>query len=136
MKKIALIITLCILYAGNIAAQSTIIDYLTKSRWEIPTPSGQSFRTLIEFSTTEMADIFIYDGTTDKRSTPYYLSDKIDASFDNDKVGKHENGRYIISKKLKSGEIFWFEIVEVNDQRLILKRHSGTLLELNAIKKE
>ena len=136
MRRIPLIIILCILYAGNLMAQKTTMDYLTKSVWEIPTPAGQSFRTLVEFSISEMVDSFIYGGTTHQSSSTYYLSGEIEESFDIDKVGKQENGKYIIVKNLKSGEISIYEIVEVNDQKLILKRRSGTLLELKAIKKE
>ena len=137
MRKILLIITLCILYVGNLTAQNTTMDYLTNNKWETLLPADQSFSIITEFSKAEEVNSLIYKGTTSKLSYLYYLSNEIEESFDNDKVGMREDGKYIIERNLENGDVYRREIIEINDQKLVLKNlHNNTLSEYKAIKKE
>ena len=65
----------------------------------------------------------------------YYLSDNLENSFDQSKVGKIKEGKYIIRRALRdnSGQepirVSAFEIIELNQNKLVLKNSKQLLLE-------
>jgi len=69
--------------------------------------------------------ITIFDGLSDSRlSRPYYLCDKKEKSFDEEKIGKARNGRYIIEpgRKVSASEIISVsenEVKIINDSNKI-----------------
>jgi len=60
----------------------------------------------------------------------YYLSDSIVSSFDHNKIGKTENGNYIITFNLRNHNMSVFKIVELTDSFLELKDQANNLVTL------
>jgi hypothetical protein len=65
----------------------------------------------------------------------YYLSDNLDNSFDQSKVGKIMEGKYIIRRALRDNSaqtpirVSTFEIIELSQNKLVLKNSKQNLLE-------
>ena len=58
--------------------------------------------------------------TESKECVPYYLSDEADVEFDESKVGKKENGKYLIRKTLETEKFYVYEILELNNKEFIM----------------
>jgi hypothetical protein len=62
-------------------------------------------------------------------SNYFYLSDNIEKSFNKIKVGKNQNGKYIIEENAPDN-IGVFEIIELNEEKLEIRyiKHEHTLV--------
>ncbi|RLT77791.1 hypothetical protein D7V95_01770 [bacterium J10(2018)] len=74
----------------------TTMDKLIGKDWELQFSSGNHPSEGIHFTETESLYFTYYYGRRET-TTPYYLSDTIDKVFDNSKIGKSKNGKYIIA---------------------------------------
>jgi len=133
MKKIKL--TLILLFAG-ILGQITLSAKEPKTTMELLTAHTWIWEaTPAHYESGEFIGWFyILDNKTfsssvrDIGSKPfndimyYYLSDKLEYKFDERKVGKVQNGKYVICANMKNTEILvLYEIVELTDKVLKIK---------------
>jgi len=75
-------------------------------------------------------DTFSFGTTVTPIVFKYYLSDSIVSSFDHNKIGKIENGNYIITFNLINHNISIFKIVQLTDSFLELKDQANNLVTL------
>jgi len=127
MKKIILTI---VILAINITVYSqdtlSVMDKLMATTWKVQTtPDGapdNNYLALVKYTETNKARTISYD---DKSYTAdigdYYLNDSFDTQFDDSRVGKIFNGKYIITKNKKNSSISVFEIIKLDESELILK---------------
>ena len=97
------------------------MDILMKYKWSQQFLSEKEYKFYITFTSTIRNNKFTYDGETISGDYSYYLSDKPEFKFDNNKVGKVKNGKYLISKNPKDGEISCYEILELNESKLFIQ---------------
>lgn len=97
------------------------MDILMKYKWDQQFLSEKEYKFCMTFSSTIENDKFIYVGETISGDNSYYLSDKAEFKFDNDKVGKEKNGKYLIMKSLENGKISCYEILELNESKLFIQ---------------
>ena len=111
-------------------AQSTTLDKLTGTAWKIQLPNG-----IKSGGYDDYAETFRYNTTNRTRTIyaqkrdfsyyqPFYLSNTVEASFDDSQVGKNRNGKYLIVKEYPSdgiGRLSVFEIVRLNAEELVMK---------------
>ncbi len=67
---------------------------------------------------------------------PFYLSDRIETKFDRNKVGKIENGKYIVEdgiKEVSGREVFIYEIIKLDDKELVMKSEGGYIYTYRAL---
>jgi hypothetical protein len=69
-----------------------------------------------------------FTDTIIKLESYYYLSDSIEQKFDSLKIGKNQNGKYIIGKN--KSYIGIFEIINLDEENLSIK-NVRTKVELN-----
>ena len=102
-----------------------VMDILTSKTWYCDENDNgmKDDYPQVRFSfTQDSLKFFIYgDKAYENFDTlsPFYLSDEKDDEFDQDKVGKIKNGRYVIQNLL--GEIRIMEIVSIEDEKIIFR---------------
>jgi hypothetical protein len=127
---IAVFILLNLVAVTQTQAQSTM-QKLTAKTWiyQVPAAYTQKFSLsmTLKYSTTTENGTMILDGVTTSLSRAYYLSDIIETSFDNSKIGNVQNGKYlIISTQGTSFDVF--EILTLNTIKFSFKHiRSGTV---------
>ena len=138
MKKKLLYFTALILIAtgsnafiyGQSCAQSgSTLDKLTERTWlsipAIPTPD---FQIIYKYGCGTETCEMTYQGKERILVKPFYLSDRIETQFDKSKIGKIQNGKYIIAQRVGYDgipHIEVFEIVTLTDTELQVKAPSS-----------
>jgi len=92
------------------------MDILCKFDWTHTHDIGHN-EEIVEkwiFTPTTFTSKGYYQDNTSHVVFTYYLSDQIETTFDDNKVGKIPNGRYIITKN-KFSEVFVTEIISVSE---------------------
>lgn len=122
MNKVLAIIAIVINFSLGATAKDSIttMDLLTNKRWAVLGSehiaySYSIFTKEFEFHHTELFEYGIYDDVR-----PYYLSDEPDSIFDDTKIGKSINGKYLI-KKIENGKALAEYISVLNDNSMVLK---------------
>lgn len=90
-------------------------ELLSQQEWELSLNIGKN-TTIIEkynFTPTEIIHYSMYGNKELKLVFKYYLSDKIETTFNYDKVNKINNGKYIIIMNQFS-DIIVYEIIKIN----------------------
>ena len=100
---------------------SSVLSKLQGKRWRMDLVGDTSLVYYIQISTDSIKSTGIYNGVSASIREPFYLSDQIVSAFDNSKIGTAQNGRYMIVKVNSSNPLRVFEIVELTENRLLLK---------------
>jgi len=139
MKKrllyiVALILT-GITHSAFIYGQSTDLDKLQGKTWRWHWDYGYS-----DYKYSRIAQTIMHDYSNEPSDDiSFYLSNTPETTFDYSKVGKVENGRYIIKEGYPGYEndphfgIFVYEIVKLDNAELILKLSNGSIATLKAL---
>ncbi len=124
MKKKILYITILVITGITNCAfiygqTGSMLEKLQGKTWRLQSRDG-SFE---DVKYTRRGMILLPRGANTE-GRPFYLSDRIETKFDRNKVGKVENGKYIVKKGLegeRGREVFNFEIVKLDDKELVMK---------------
>lgn len=118
-------ITLIIISVSTYGQDSlSVMDKLMATTWKGQlTPDGvteKDFLALEKYTTTNQTGTII---TKTESYTAdigrYYLSDTVDTYFDNNKVGKVVNGKYIVTKRKENFTVY--EILKLDSSEFIFK---------------
>ncbi|WP_455586327.1 hypothetical protein [Bacteroides sp.] len=132
MKKrnaiICLLSFVCIIQLWGQEKKSAM-DILTSKGWKWQS-TVKGYNEYYEFTKNECIWTICFDqkkeeGTVENR--PYYLSETKDTVFNKQKVGKNNEGKYLIFLQ-KNHEILVFEILELNENKLYVKTRNGSCL--------
>lgn len=125
MKKIKSILTVlgvtAIVFTFHAAAPPVlIIDYLCSPKmWVIPSSNGGSYD-FIQFTKTHATIGRMIRNQPRTGTNPYYLSDTEVSVFDSTKVGKVENGKYIIISRHSGNAPKIYEIKSIDWDELVI----------------
>ena len=99
--------------------QKTTLELLMSSNWEPQDFFYEGDCGYIKYTKTQ--DIYVekINNIIDRVYSNYYLSSSPDTVFDSNKVGKNNNGKYIIRDGGKY--VFISEILELTDTKLVLR---------------
>lgn len=110
------------------AQEKTTAELLQGKVWVMQFPDKVDFSFEVKFIANEYITIYTFEGKEYKTQDSCYLSNEEDCTFDKQKVGHLENGKYIIvNRVVKSPEkgsynkITIFEILKLTDTELQLK---------------
>lgn len=119
------------------ANAQTNLSILQSKTWVMQFPSVQTYTVTVNYKTTgEELNILSYDGKVNNFVYRYYLSNSIESTFNSAKVGKADDGKYIIAEqetKQEGGPIMKivavYEILKLDANNLELKnlRNSSIL---------
>ena len=128
MKKIFL---LSILICGFCLCQAQTVQssQLINTKWKLVSPNTYDNNKTLSFSSTHMLNVVYYKSLnkTLNMNNEYYLSNKVETSFNSNSVGVSKTGKYII-KKLKY-RVSCFKIISITSQELkIILIPSKTLI--------
>ena len=104
MKKILTGLFACVICIPSLYAQSpeiSTMDLLTSVIWQMEYKYRQNNNDgyFSKYGNEDYSTMYIQDGVAKSMgSRAYYLSDEIEETFDENKIGKIKNGKYIISK--------------------------------------
>ncbi len=137
-----LILFAALLASINMYGQNKyVLTILQNKDWMLQNSPVLRYYDVIErFSSTEFIQTMVYEGKEYSIKSLYYLSDSIPTSFEHQKVGKVQNGKYVIglfTRKDGEGgqykEMVAYEILEMTDQYLKKKNlQSAIVLEFKA----
>jgi hypothetical protein len=139
MKKIIIILCLLvtIFIVINLSATSqeteSVLYLLEKNTWIVQGVIGIN----ISYKYESNHQISYVDGRPG-RPFEFYLSNERDSVFNFDRKSGIENGRYIITRMIREEfderprPITILEIIEISDNRLLLKSQNNSLIEYKA----
>jgi len=109
------------------------ISDIAGKKWEMDSVIDCPYcKFVMEFKSNKKLIIWdIYD--PDGLNSEYYLSDKIEKTFDASKLGKNQNGRYIIGLDSEN-HLLTYEILRLDNGRLILRDLKTFLWSDNGIR--
>jgi len=127
MKKLSLLLflvtSITIVYSQE---NKNIVDLLMTKRWYM---QGLTDKTSSEQYTRTEQHVY-YNGQY-LSSFIYYLSDSIDKTFDSNKVGSANNGKYIVTKvkNVTTSNFSVYEIISISSNALELRfiAHTHTI---------
>ena len=121
MKILSIILLLNICFINSLTSQTakTMQELLMSTNWEPQDFFDEGDCGYIKYTKTK--DIYIekINNTIDRVYSNYYLSSSPDTIFDSNKVGKNNNGKYIIRDGGKY--VFISEILKLTDTELVLR---------------
>jgi len=123
------------------AQEKSVQEQLMSKEWMLDATETRSYDIALDFAEKELLLFIIIRGERSSTSVPYYLSDSIETQFDNSKVGKRTNGKYIVYSYSgeKNDSFFIEEILELTDNLLKykdIKGEKGEMLILRGVPKE
>lgn len=99
--------------------QKTTQELLTSTNWEPQDFFANGDYGYVRYTKTEYATKMKIDGELRIFNYRYYLSSSPDTEFDSNKIGKNNNGKYIIRD---GGDyVFVSEILELTATKLVLR---------------
>ena len=117
-----LAITIHVCYAQN--PEKNLKEILLDKKWTGCNAEGEidkgDLKVRCEFTTDTLIVSFI--GLDWDIKTPYYLSDTPDTSFNEDKIGKSDNGPYIIFKSSEQDSYTYLRIDTFSETRFEFQR--------------
>lgn len=127
-RIISFIVFIAMCFGGFASAQSSL-SILQSKTWVMQFPSVQTYTVTVNYKTTgEELNILSYDGKVNNYVYRYYLSNSIESTFNSAKVGKVDDGKYIIAEqetKQEGGPIMKivavYEIMKLDVNNLELK---------------
>ncbi len=123
---IALLTFISAIACAQNANQPTTMDLLTAVKWQAVSKDGtqrNEYYNLYDQQTR--TSILYYQNTETTSQGKYYLSNNIELSFNETKVGKAVNGKYIISLITEGEEPIVAEIMKLTNSVLIIKRKAN-----------
>ena len=137
MKRIILlfcVLTMFVLSYSQVPADKTVQQILMSKTWH----GGENLEVGLRFVYTRDSVEFYFVGAYGYDNfngrLPYYLSDTKDEFFDNSKVGKKENGVYLITKSPGSKpDLSCERILEINDNQIRCENNKKRILIYTAV---
>lgn len=109
---------------ANCYAQTNSTLNKLQGEWIMLFPSEIEIEGTDRYTKEEYTVVVIVQGQRFEGVSPFYLSDEIEAKFDSTKVGKCNEGKYIVSnqkKKRTESYLQHYEIIELTDTFLVYK---------------
>lgn len=121
MKRlfILLVLNMCLGISVFAQEQKTTQELLTSTKWEPQDFFANGNYGYVKYTKTEFFTKMKIDGELRIFNYRYYLSSSPDTEFDSNKIGKNNNGKYIIRKSSKY--VIISEILELTATKLVLK---------------
>lgn len=131
MKKIMIFSLILLFCCMGSMAQEFSSEKLRRGVWRF-TGSRANEKTIVIYNDSiehETYTIF-WKGKWDPFSVdrPYYLSKSVPKNFDFNRVGKGDNGRYLVTWNDKIKELRAYEIADLTDDYLKFKLDDGDIL--------
>jgi hypothetical protein len=131
-------ITVCLLFmfvSFNSLAQISTLEKLMNKTWVRIYDNQGDWSFKQNYTTTVLTETLYYQGKTITAESYFYLSDQIETTFDNSKVGNVTDGKYIISFIPEwDGNSYFkvWEIMIITETYLEIKSlKSGNILKFN-----
>ena len=121
MKILSIILLLNICFINSLTSQTakTTQELLTSTKWEPQDFFANGDYGYVKYTKTEFFTKMKIDGELRIFNYRYYLSSSQDTVFDSNKIGKNNNGKYIIRDGGKY--VFISEILELTATKLVLR---------------
>ena len=121
MKILSIILLLNICFINSLTSQTakTTQELLTSTKWEPQDFFANGDYGYVKYTKTEFFTKMKIDGELRIFNYRYYLSSSQDTVFDSNKIGKNNNGKYIIRKSGKY--VIISEILELTATKLVLR---------------
>ena len=121
MKSLFLLLALNMYCGISVFAQEqkTTQELLMSTKWELQNFFANGNYGYVKYTKTEFFTKMKIDGELRIFNYRYYLSSSQDTAFDSNKIGKNNNGKYIIRKSGKY--VFISEILELTATKLVLR---------------
>ena len=121
MKSLFILLVLNMYLGISVFAQEqkTTLELLTSTKWEPQDFFANGNYGYVKYTETKYFTKMKIDGELRIFNYRYYLSSSQDTVFDSNKIGKNNNGRYIIRKSGKY--VLISEILELTDTKLVLR---------------
>ena len=121
MKRLFILLVLSMYLGISVFAQEqkTTQELLTSTKWEPQDFFANGNYGYVKYTKTEFFTKMKIDGELRIFNYRYYLSSSPDTVFDSNKIGKNNNGKYIIRKSGKY--VIISEILELTATKLVLK---------------
>ncbi len=131
MKKIMIFSLLFVLCCMGAMAQEFSSEKLRRGVWRL-TLCRADEKTVVTYndSIERWTYTIFWKGKWDPFSAdkPYYLSNSVPKKFDFNRVGKGDNGRYLVTWNDKMKEVRVYEIADLTDDYLKFKLDDGDIL--------
>ena len=123
MKILSIILLLNICFINSLTSQTakTTQELLMSTKWEPQDFFANGDYGYVKYTKTEYFTKMKIDGELRIFNYRYYLSSSSDTVFDSNKIGKNNNGKYIITSTPKGYYVFISEILELTDTKLVLR---------------
>lgn len=123
MKILSIILLLNICFINSLTSQTakTTQELLMSTKWEPQDFFANGDYGYVKYTKTEYFTKMKIDGELRIFNYRYYLSSSQDTVFDSNKIGKNNNGKYIITSTPKGYYVFISEILELTDTKLVLR---------------
>ena len=121
MKILSIILLLNICFINSLTSQTakTTQELLMSTNWEPQDFFANGDYGYVKYTKTEFFTKMKIDGELRIFNYRYYLSSSQDTVFDSNKIGKNNNGKYIIRKSGKY--VIISEILELTATKLVLR---------------
>lgn len=102
---------------------NSMLDKLVEKTWQAKPLDGGPYYTISRYNyNTKTSSLYVEDKPCPPQEASFYLSDQHDTQFDNSKVGKIQNGKYLIVKGNGiTRNLTAYEILKLDDTNLDLK---------------
>ena len=123
MKRLFILLVLSMYLGISVFAQEqkTTQELLTSTKWEPQDFFANGNYGYVKYTKTEFFTKMKIDGELRIFNYRYYLSSSPDTVFDSNKIGKNNNGKYIITSTPKGYYVFISEILELTATKLVLR---------------
>lgn len=139
MKKYLLLffgLAMFTLLSAEDGTKRSVQEILMSKTWHLGKTADVGYRFVFTRDSIEFCVVgsYGYDNFRDK--WVYYLSNTNDVEFDDAKVGKNQNGKYLIEKSSGKPNVRCLEILEISDNQIKFGTPNGTKGDLiyNAVK--
>lgn len=121
MKRLFILLVLSMYLGISVFAQEqkTTQELLTSTKWEPQDFFANGNYGYVKYTKTEFFTKMKIDGELRIFNYRYYLSSSPDTVFDSNKIGKNNNGKYIIEDGGKY--VFISKILKLTDTEFVLK---------------
>ena len=128
-------LTIAVLLYPQEPTGKSVQQILMSKTWHMGEDLKKGCRFVFTRDSVEFYFVGAYGYDNFNGKLPYYLSDTEDESFDNSKVGKKENGIYLITKSPGSKPDLIIErILEINDNQIRSENERKLILIYTAVK--
>ncbi|WP_300877951.1 hypothetical protein [uncultured Bacteroides sp.] len=137
MKRTVLLfcaLTIAVLLYPQEPTGKSVQQILMSKTWHMGEDLKKGCRFVFTRDSVEFYFVGAYGYDNFNGKLPYYLSDIEDESFDNSKVGKSENGVYLIMKSPgATPNLSYKRILEINDSQIRFENSKKRILIYTAV---